>query len=335
MTFASPGHPWSFVASWDNLLPVHSAIGSGVRVEASLEVTAGELELGFVAADQRTFTDKVELDRGRHRVVLQTPEATAALALVLRNRANGVAARVVVSSIDSFLDRRAGARQRGFLAKDAMEDLKDKLQCRDPRIVDVGANVGDTVERFLGVFPEARILALEPHPESFERLRLRFANRATVDVRNLALGNHGGQATMYSYTNSAINALSPVASDAIPLLDGQVVPTSRVTVPLTTLPDFLRREGLDQIDILKLDTQGHELEIIRSAAREMAAGKVKYVLTELIFASLYADQARSGEVISTLEQCGFKLFDFYDFVYHPEHGLKWGDALFAFVGAVR
>ncbi len=84
---------------------------------------------------------------------------------------------------------------------------------------------------------------------------------------------------------------------------------------MQSLRQFCTNEGLDRIDILKLDTQGHELEILQGEREFLRGGRIRFILVELLFSPLYATQAKAGEVIGLLESCGFKLFDFYDFVY--------------------
>ncbi len=332
LTLSGDLSPWAYIASWENELPVHAAVGSGLRIEAELAVEAGRLELGVVAADFSTFIDRVELGQGQHRVVLEAPDAAAARAVVLRNREDAASVGIVLGRLGGHLVDKGKARERGFLAKSAVEDLREKIGRDNPVVIDVGANVGDMVARFLEAFPRATVLAMEPHPQTFDRLRHRFAAMAQVRPRNAGVSGKGGTATLHAFTNPAINALSPVAAGAGQLMDGQIEPLAQVPVTLQTLGDILREEKLEAVDILKLDTQGHEAEILAGALEELSSGKVRYVLTELIFSSLYKEQSRAGDVISILERCGFKLFDFYDFVYHEDQGLKWGDALFEFVG---
>jgi FkbM family methyltransferase len=332
LVLSTEGASWSFIATWNNALPIWRASGRGVRVEAELQLEAGEAEFGIIAQDFATFIDLVQVKCGAQRVVLEARDATAARSLVLRNR-QGVAKPVVtISALRSYLVEKIQTRQRGFLAKSAIDDLKTKLNRDDPVIIDVGANVGDTVTWFLEAFPKARIWAVEPHPDTFGRLQRRLAGMSQVRAKSLALSSRSGSATMYSYTNSAINALSPVTTGALQLMEGQIVATQEVVTPVQTLPEFIAQEQLDRIDILKLDTQGHEEEILGAALTELSSGKIKFVLSELIFCPLYERQSSAGKLIALLEGCGFKLFDFYDFVYDPDQGLKWGDALFEYVG---
>ena len=140
---------------------------------------------------------------------------------------------------------------------------------------------------------------------------------------------------MYAYTNPALNALSPATPAAAHLMDGGIASAGEVVTRVQTLPEFLDQEQLPRVDVLKLDTQGHEAEILGAAFEELKSGRIRFVLSELIFSSLYENQGSGGKVIALMEGSGFKLFDFYNFVYDPQSGLKWGDALFEFVGTDR
>lgn len=330
--FTASTQAWSYLASWPNQWPVGHAINRGLKVEVDVRLLAGRAEVGLVAGDRETFVSRAELADGAQKVVLEAPDATAVAALVIRSSAEGSVA-VDVVGLASTMTATAKVRERGFLNKNATDDLAARLAGRKPVIVDVGANKGDTVARFIETFPTAEVWALEPHPDTFAGMAQRFAGSPRVRPRRLALSSRAGTSTMHSYTNAAINALSPIAQGAEELIDGSVVASAAVEVELQSLRQFCANEGLEQIDILKLDTQGHELEILQGERELLRSGKVRFILVELLFSPLYATQARAGEVIGLLESCGFKLFDFYDFVYDKRIGLKWGDALLEFASA--
>ena len=329
---SGPSTPWSYIASWPNRLSVCDAFGTGLRVELNVELLEGKAEVGLVAGDFSTFLDRTDLVPGAQNLVLEAGSASSVRGLVLRNRQDSMSAAVKITGLYTQMVHSATAKERGFLAKNAVVDLAGRLGGPDLVVVDVGANRGDTVEQFSAKLPLAKIWALEPHPDTFRKLQQRFVNDKRVEVRNLALSDRDGRAIMHSYTNAAINSLSPVAARADRLMDGAIVPTPEVDVELRTLKSFCDAESIDRIDILKLDTQGHENAIIAGSVEWLGSGKVRYILAELIFAPLYARQAQAGEVVALLEGCGFKIFDFYDFVYSDQSGLKWGDALFEFVG---
>ena len=330
--FARSAQAWTYVVSWSNGWAVSRTIDHGLRVELELRLLSGSAEVGLVAGDFRTFIYRADLVDGAQKVVLEAPDATAVSALVIRSSKEGEVV-VEVVGLGSTTTATARVRERGFLDKNATDDLAARLAMPKPVIVDVGANKGDTVARFAETFPAAEIWALEPHPDTFAGMAQRFAGNPQVRPRRLALSSRAGTSTMHSYSNAAINALSPIAPGAEGLIDGSVVASATVEVELQSLRQFCAQEGLERIDILKLDTQGHELEILQGEREFLRGGKVRFILVELLFSPLYATQARAGEVLGLLESCGFKLFDFYDFVYDERSGLKWGDALLEFASA--
>ncbi len=56
--------------------------------------------------------------------------------------------------------------------------------------------------------------------------------------------------------------------------------THRRAVQIDTIDDYCERAGIDHIDILKSDTQGYDLEVLRSAGKMLSAGKIKLVYLE-------------------------------------------------------
>lgn len=327
-------HAWSHLVTWNNAYPVHQAAQGGLRVDLELEVRAGELEVALLAADGTAFLALAGVSLGPSQASLEARRAIDAVSLVLRSRSNGLV-DVDIRALTSTIATVSGARERGFLSKDAIDDLAGQLGSSRVTIVDVGANRGDTVAAFLSRFPRAQVWALEPHPTTFAGMASRFVGDARVRPRKLALSGRRGQSTMHAYSNAAINSLSPIAAGAEGLIVGSVTAEATVVVDHLALCEFSRLEGIEQIDILKLDTQGHELDILQGQTELLRSGRVKCILAELLFAPLYATQGRAGQVITLLESCGYQVFDFYDFVYDESLGLKWGDALFIFAGGEK
>jgi FkbM family methyltransferase len=127
-------------------------------------------------------------------------------------------------------------------------------------VVDAGANVGIFSVWAARRLPEARILALEPYPETFARLEhnLRvnqFGSR--VEAVQLALAGECRERAMPTAAESQRRKLLP-ADDG---RDEKVV-----SVPAITLADLIDRYHLDQIDLLKMDIEGSEWEVLLGAS---------------------------------------------------------------------
>jgi FkbM family methyltransferase len=120
--------------------------------------------------------------------------------------------------------------------------------------VDVGANVGTYslwVARLAG--PSARILALEPHPRTFAKLRFNIEANLARNIVALDLGAGEESAVMQLYFDGGGNVgqSSMLAAGA----GSAAKPQSARVEPL---PDILAAEGFTGIDLLKIDVEGYE-----------------------------------------------------------------------------
>lgn len=157
-----------------------------------------------------------------------------------------------------FAERMTGLRMFRVLPRgiDIFHDLRTRLPRVAPGVVfDVGANVGQSTLEFLHAFPRARIYAFEPVRSVFNTLRAGTAAHPNVECVNLAFSSRGGQARI---------ALSPMGSALNEIVTG---PSAGVTesVELSTLDSFCAARRLATIGYLKIDTEGHDFEVLRGA----------------------------------------------------------------------
>ena len=140
-------------------------------------------------------------------------------------------------------------------------------------IVDVGANIGYyTALGSVCAGPSGRVIAFEPSPYAYERLRHLVArNRLTnVTTIQMALSDRKGKANLNLPKNAAIHAPT-----LLPLAD-----SDSVSIEVTTLDEVACDLKLDHIDFLKIDVEGLEPRVLRGARGLLAAGRVKSVLCE-------------------------------------------------------
>lgn len=189
-------------------------------------------------------------------------------------------------------------------------------------VVDVGANVGQSARRFAAVWPTARILCLEPVSAAFQLL---VAN--TQDIENItpvqcALGASPGQHRIVLQPGTPNNSLLNVATPDAPQ-------TATEVIDVTTLDMFARDRGLRHIDLLKVDTEGYDLEVLNGATRLLAERAISVVQVEAGMNPYNEKHVPLAEIQRRLESAGYVLFGLYDQT--PE----WtGEARLRFVDAV-
>jgi FkbM family methyltransferase len=128
-------------------------------------------------------------------------------------------------------------------------------------ILDVGANAGSWTRAALEQFPSAQVHALEPSAAAFDELTATVATHPRVTPHRVALGSSDTEATLYSDApGSGLASLSKRRLDHFGL-----TMVAQETVTVRTLPSWLSDAGIARIDVLKLDVEGHELDVLRAA----------------------------------------------------------------------
>lgn len=220
-------------------------------------------------------------------------------------------------------------RKRGYdihkiqVGRDPFHDMQRLIGWqRAPIIFDVGANVGQTIESFLQIMVRANIHAFEPGPQAFRELWEKYSGTPNLVLNDVALGSAPGTAEFVENTEPTMSSfLEPGAATWW----GEV--KQRVQVKVNTIDKYCDEHRIDYIDILKSDTQGFDLEVMRGAARLLSARRIHLIYVEIILSDMYRGLPRLDEIFRFLADCGFVLVAFYDF--HYENGrVSWADALF-------
>jgi FkbM family methyltransferase len=135
--------------------------------------------------------------------------------------------------------------------------------------IDIGANVG-TYTVLAAKVVDARVIAIEPVPATFDRLRDNIQiNRlhSVVRAENVAVGAANSVLSMTA-DHDAMNHVAP---------DGETAGTL-IEVPVKRLDDLL---GNETPTMIKIDVEGYETEVIRGASNAFTNSNLKAVIVEL------------------------------------------------------
>jgi FkbM family methyltransferase len=219
---------------------------------------------------------------------------------------------------------------------DAFADQRRLFKDANPVIFDVGAHRGQSLDRYLAVFPSAEIYSFEPAASAFAELLAKYGMARQIHLHQQALSDSTGETVFHlnraDYTNSLLAAAT--GSDA--LVDGRLMEeVEKVRVNTTTVAAFVNDHSISSLDILKLDVQGAELLVLQGADPLLSRGAIALVLTEVQFAPLYSGQSYFDEVSAFLRKRGYSLYGLYDVRYGENGLLAWADALFASQACLR
>lgn len=152
--------------------------------------------------------------------------------------------------------------------------------CRpDARILDIGANIGYVSGALLHLLPDCRVAAVEPNPASFALLQENISQiggvRATA-IRAAVSDEAGTGLLEVGETNSGASHLVSGEGGG----DGGEAPGRTVEVELVTGKALMARSGLDRLDAVKIDVEGHETAVLRTLAPVLRVHRPRAVVFE-------------------------------------------------------
>ncbi|MCY7352474.1 MAG: FkbM family methyltransferase [Cytophagaceae bacterium] len=114
-------------------------------------------------------------------------------------------------------------------------------------------------------FPRPRIHAFEPASASFAALSGQAFGKH-VQLHQLAMGETVGEAVFRNYGHSDLSSFLPMNPDRTENIFAEETLVSVETVQVDTPDHFCNIHSIPEIDLLKIDTQGFELAVLRGGA---------------------------------------------------------------------
>jgi FkbM family methyltransferase len=197
---------------------------------------------------------------------------------------------------------------------------------KELRIFDVGANQGITISNFLTLFPNAYIHAFEPYELYSLELIEKFKINPKVNINAIGISDQIGEQIFN--INKSIDTSSLLNSKKTGLnSDEQVKTLNKIKVQLTTIDDFMKNNNIEQINILKLDIQGSELNALVGAKIGLENKKIDIIFTEAYFIQQYENQPLFVDIVNYLSRFGYVIQDIYNPIYGMSK-LAWCDVMF-------
>lgn len=193
-------------------------------------------------------------------------------------------------------------------------------------VVDVGANRGQFSLLCRRLNPRAGMVAFEPLAEPARIYRAVFAQDMLTRLNHCALGPERGEVAMHVSGHddaSSLLAMSQLQIDNFPGTGA----VAREMVKVAPLTDFIQPSEMGARNLLKLDVQGFELEVLKSAASLLPA--FSWIYAECSYAPLYEGQALAEEIVTYLKERSFRLAGQFNRTYARRDGsLLQADLLF-------
>lgn len=168
-------------------------------------------------------------------------------------------------------------------------------------VADVGANRGQFSLVCRSLRPQAAIVGFEPLPGPAQTYRQLFASDRLVSLYETAVGQEQGEVTINISARDDSSSLLPISTaqtDNFPGTDAIATRTVKIA-PLSTL----LQSRMGGRNLLKIDVQGFELEVLKSA--EPLLRQFDWIYAECSFVPLYEGQALAQQIVAWLAERDF------------------------------
>jgi FkbM family methyltransferase len=162
-------------------------------------------------------------------------------------------------------------------------------------VIDIGANVGNTVEQFVNI--SEKVICFEPNPALVMHLKNRFSTRPVV-VDGRGVSNYNGKQVFKISNTNTISTFSEDWINNSRFTDSHIW-NRTVEVETITLDSIIEEYGIP--DYIKIDIEGYEYEVLTSFSK---------LLPNTVFAFEWAEEQKSkiDLIINHLKNLGYNQF---------------------------
>ena len=179
-------------------------------------------------------------------------------------------------------------------------------------VLDIGANVGDVAVAALNSYKDSRVICFEPVQKTHDVLKNRLAPFGDrVQLHKFALSNAAGVGEINITTFHGANSIAPQA-DFHKECNPHVQEVGKERIELVRLDDYSANFPCEHIDIMKIDVEGHELDVLKGGI-QFISSHVEFIIIEV---SLMRDQSWENqaifEIFALMKDAGFRLLNVMD-----------------------
>ena len=168
------------------------------------------------------------------------------------------------------------------------------IKNKNPVIFDIGANKGQSIERFLKINSNSFIHSFEPNIDEFNYLKKKYNNINHIKLNNLAIGEKKTKKIFNIFAHSASSSFLDLEKNTnwIKLRSDQLginqenYKIKKTEVDLDTIDSYCSNNSIKNIDIMKIDTQLYEEQVLIGSEKMIKNQKIDAIEIEIVFSSI-------------------------------------------------
>jgi len=157
-----------------------------------------------------------------------------------------------------------------------LNSLRTRYRTREITVFDVGANQGNYSLAIKKLFPNAKIYSFEPHPKTFLKLN-KTSGENDFNAYNYGIGDAKSELKLYDYAGNEENGSehASIFRDVIESIHKNSAQSFDINV--ITIDSFVKNNNIDSINLLKIDTEGNELNVLKGSSECLKNNKIDII----------------------------------------------------------
>lgn len=159
-------------------------------------------------------------------------------------------------------------------------------------IFDIGANKGQSINRFRSIFKNSIIHCFEPDTNCCEIIKKNYKDDKDIFINQVAASNLNEKKKLNYYYHSTDNSFFKKNNDKIIKSD---------QVETIKLDNYIKDRNIERVHILKIDTQSFNKEVIEGAKKALIEKKIDIIEIEMNLGEYYEKKNNFIEIESFLQ----------------------------------
>ena len=187
---------------------------------------------------------------------------------------------------------------------------------------DIGSHRGETIDYFSKIPKIKKIYCFEPQEKQFNYLIKKYKKNNKIILNKIALSNQHKKRIFYINKLSITSTFSKINTNSLwfkikrKILNINNIYKKKISIKTFTLDYFTSKNKIKKIDLIKIDTEGHELNVLKGSKNLLRKNLVKYILIEIHHGNMYKNYS-SKKINHYLKKNNFIIIKKFKFPFHP------------------
>ena len=215
-----------------------------------------------------------------------------------------------------------------FHQKNIIKDLKKNLENLDI-FFDIGSHKGTYTDLIIENFSVKKVVMVEPQKKIYKFIKKKYSKNKKIRIFNYAISDKKKNQILYINKHDLTSSLTQINRKnsylnlKARLFGGSINDfiQNKYMVNSCKLSDIIKKNRVNKIDLLKIDTEGHELQVLKGTG-SFLKNRVKFMLIEIHNSNIFLNYD-AKKIHNYLKKNKFILKKRYKFPF-----TKWEDRIY-------